>query len=395
MLTPIPDRAFLPFRGSPRPTLGVELELQIVNRETWNLHPGSMEILQRVGSHPCIKPELTQSTIEVITGICDTVGGAREDLLATLRTLYELGDAFGFTFAAAGTHPFALWREQKVYPSDRYQALVDRVQWAARRLLIYGIHVHVGVPSGERAIAIGNAMTSYLPHLLALSASSPFSDGEDTGLDSCRVKIFEVMPTAGLPYRLSNYGEFQAFMNSLMSANAIESIREIWWDIRPHPGFGTVEVRICDVPSTLTEACGLVALVHCLVVYLDRMYERGCIERLLHPWIVRENKWRAARFGLEAEIIVENSGAQIPLRDDLANIVALLTPLSRELGCEQELQSALRIAEHGNSSTRQRRCYAEERDLRAVVRALADELRTDVLAGDVTPAPEPARNIPR
>lgn len=372
------DRAYHPFRGSPRPTLGVELELQIVSPEGWNLHPGSLQIMERVGDHPSIKPELTQSTVEIITGICDRVADVHADLTRTLRTLFEIGDALGFTFASAGTHPFALWREQQIYPNARYQALVDRVQWAARRLLIYGLHVHVGISSGERAIAIGNAMTRYLPHLLAISASSPFSDGEDTGLDSCRVKIFEVMPTAGLPYRLANYSEFQSFMNALISANAIQSIREIWWDIRPHPGFGTIEVRICDAPSTLTETCALVALVHCLVVYLDRQYERGCLEGLLHPWIVRENKWRAARFGLEAEIITDNTGTQITLEDDLEALIQKLEPVSREMGCADELQQVRDLLRNGNSSLRQRRAYAERRELRDVVRALARELRDDL-----------------
>lgn len=390
MLTPIPERAYLPFRGSPRPTLGVEMELQIVHPETQNLHPGSLEIMERLGGeHPRIKPELTQSTIEVITGVCDTVAEARTDLTGSLRALYEIGDELGFTYASAGTHPFAHWSQQRIYPNERYRQLVDRVQWAARRLLIYGVHVHVGVASGERAIAIGNAMTSYLPHLLALSASSPYNDGEDTGLASCRVKIFEVMPTAGLPYRLANYGEFQAFMNSLLSAHAIESIREIWWDIRPHPGFGTVEVRICDAPATITETCAIVALTHCLVVYLDRMYERGVIDRLLHPWIVRENKWRAARFGLEAQIIVENSGAQVALRDEIEQAITMLTPISHELGCAAELQHVRHMLMTGNSSTRQRRYHREQDELRDVVRCLSRELRRDVLGDEAVAAARP------
>lgn len=378
MLAPIPDRAYLPFRGSARPTLGVELELQIIDPETQALFSGSPAILDRVGPHPRIKPELTQSTIEVITGICDTVPDARTDLLGTLRTLFDIGDELGFTYASAGTHPFSHWSQQQVFPNERYQKLVERVQWAARRLLIYGIHVHVGVTSGERAIAIGNAMTTYLPHLLALSASSPFNDGEDTGLASCRVQIFEVMPTAGLPYRLANYGEFQSFMDSLLSAHAIESIREIWWDIRPHPGFGTVEVRICDAPSTLRETCAIVALTHCLIVYLDRMYDRGGIERFLPPWIVRENKWRAARFGLDAEIIIENKGTQVRLRDDVEQAVTLLTPLAEELGCAAELQDVRSILSSGNSTMRQRKCFSEHRNLRDVVRTLASELRTEI-----------------
>src|SRR5690606_28549045 len=186
---------------------------------------------------PKVKQELTQSTVEVITGICNTVAETRADLAASLQELYGFADELGFTLASAGTHPFAQWRDQKIFPNERYQHLVDRIQWPARRLLIYGLHVHVGLSSGEKAIAVSNALTTYIPHLLALSASSPFIDFEDTGLASARSKIFEGMPTAGLPFRLHSYGEFQQFMNTLVRARAIETIREIWWDIRPHPGF--------------------------------------------------------------------------------------------------------------------------------------------------------------
>ncbi|MGB3544846.1 carboxylate-amine ligase, partial [Rubrivirga sp.] len=285
-LTPVAPLAPIPFTSSPRPTLGVEIELQIVDPMTCNLKQGSVDLLDRLGNdHPKIKQELTQSTIEVITGICDDVDHALEDLGGSLRELYELGDELGMTFASAGTHPFGQWRDQKVFPNDRYQDLVDRIQWPARRLLIYGLHVHVGISSGEKAIAVSNALVSYLPHLLAISASSPFVDFEDTGLASTRSKIFEGMPTAGLPYRLANYGEFQKFMNTLVRAEAIQSIREIWWDIRPHPNFGTLEIRICDAPSTMKELATLVALVQSLVVAIGDRYDQGAPIQLLKPWI--------------------------------------------------------------------------------------------------------------
>ena len=216
--------AKIPFNGSPKPTIGVEIELQIVDPQSHNLKQGSVEILERLaavdGALDHVKQELTQSTIEVITGVCTTVDEAMEDLATSIRHVYSLSDELGFTLASAGTHPFGQWRDQKIFPNDRYQSLVDRIQWPARRLLIYGLHVHVGLSHGEKAIAVSNALCSYLPHLLALSASSPFIDFEDTGLASARTKIFEGMPTAGLPYRLSNYGEFQRFMNTLVRARA-------------------------------------------------------------------------------------------------------------------------------------------------------------------------------
>ena len=369
----------IPFTPSPRPTLGVEVELQILDPQTHHLKQGSVDLLDRLGrDHPRIKQELTQSTVEVVTGICDTVQGAVEDLAASIRELYTLGDELGMTFASAGTHPFGQWRDQKIFPNDRYESLVERIQWPARRLLIYGLHVHVGVSSGEKAIAVSNALASYLPHLLALSASSPYVDFEDTGLASTRSKIFEGMPTAGLPYRLANYGEFQKFMNTLVRAQAIQTIREIWWDIRPHPSFGTLEIRICDAPSTMPELAALVAMVQCLVVALGDRYEQGAPLDLLKPWILRENKWRACRHGLDADIICDDDGDHGPLRQQLPDLAARLEPVAERLGCLAELRGIHRILEHGASYERQRATMAQARRLPDVVARLAAELRSSI-----------------
>lgn len=377
----------IPFTPSPNPTLGVEIELQIVDPVTFNLKQGSVDLLDRLGGeHPKIKQELTQSTIEVITGICDDVAGCVTDLGGSLRELYDLGDELGLAFSSAGTHPFGQWRDQKIFPNDRYQSLVDKIQWPARRLLIYGLHVHVGVSSGEKAIAVSNALASYLPHLLAVSASSPFVDFEDTGLASTRSKIFEGMPTAGLPYRLANYGEFQRFMNTLVRAKAIETIREIWWDIRPHPNFGTLEIRICDAPSTMHEIASIVALVQCLVVAIGDRYEKGSPLQLLKPWILRENKWRAARHGLDADVICDNDGDHAPLRQQIPDLVAKLEPVAERLGCLDELRGLHRVLDEGASYERQRRTLERSSRLPDVVAALAGELRDSVLDAPVPEA---------
>lgn len=372
----------IPFNSSPKPTLGVELELQIVDPRTHNLASGSVEILQRFTEDDPVKQELTQSTVEVITGICNDVDHIREDLTATLTRLFAVGDELGYIYSAAGTHPFAQWREQSIFPNDRYQNLVDRIQWPARRLMIYGLHVHVGIASGEKAIAICNALTAYLGHMLALSSSSPFIDFEDTGLASARAKIFEAMPTAGLPFRLANYSEFQMFMNSLLNAQAIQSIREIWWDIRPHPGFGTLEIRICDCPSTLTETCALTALIQALVVKLDQCYDEGMMPELLNPWIVRENKWRAARYGLEPKVIVDNKGTQKSLRDDIADLVEELTPIAKSLGSGHHLANLVPILDDGASYQRQRSLYESTHSFRDVVQYLASAFRKDIFEPD-------------
>ena len=378
-LSAVDPLAPIPFNPSPNPTLGVEIELQILDPQTHNLKQGSVALLDRLGhDHPKIKQELTQSTIEVITGICDDVQGAVTDLTGSIREMVAVGDELGMAFASAGTHPFGQWRDQKVFPNDRYQSLVERIQWPARRLLIYGLHVHVGLSSGEKAVAVSNALASYLPHLLALSASSPFVDFEDTGLASTRSKIFEGMPTAGLPYRLANYGEFQKFMNTLVRAQAIQTIREIWWDIRPHPNFGTLEVRICDSPSTMEELASLVAMVQCLVVALGDRYENGAPIDLLNPWILRENKWRACRHGLDADIICDNEGDHSPLREQLPGLIARLEPVAERLGCLAELRGILDILEHGASYERQRAVMKHSPRLPDVVASLADEFRESV-----------------
>lgn len=368
----------IPFNGSPSPTVGVELELQILDPKTYNLKSGSVDLLGILGDHPKIKQELTQSTVEVITGICNTVAEAREDLAESIRELYELSDQFDLTFASAGTHPFAQWREQDIFPNDRYQHLVDKIQWPARRLLIYGLHVHVGISSGEKSIAILNALTTYIPHLLAISSSSPFIDHEITGLASARSKLFEGMPTAGLPFRLNSYGEFQRFMNTLVRARAIETIREIWWDIRPHPGFGTLEIRICDAPSTLREVAALTALIQCLTVSMSDDYENGVELKMLHSWIVRENKWRACRHGLDAEVIISNDGDQVPLREHLPEMITLLMPVAERLQCAEELADNLRIVENGASYERQLKAYEDSGRFEDVIQGLANELKDDV-----------------
>ena len=375
--TLLAEHTRIPFHGSPDPTLGVEVELQIVSPETLNLKSGSCQILDRVGEHPKIKQELTQSTVEVVTGICRDVGEARADLAASYRELFALGDELGLAFSAAGTHPFAQWRDQDIFPNERYSWLVDRIQWPARRLLIYGLHVHVGVSSGEKAIAIGNALTTYIPHLLALSASSPFVDHEDTGLASSRSKIFEGMPTAGLPYRLPNYSAFQRFMNTLIRAGAIESVREIWWDIRPHPSFGTIEVRVCDAPSTLSDTMAIVALIQSLVVWLDEHYEQGVPMTVNLPWIVRENKWRACRHGLDASIICNNDGEQQPLRVAIPELLSELEPYAHKLRCYHELMDVRSLLREA-SYERQRAHYEQTGELASIVEGVVDDFRSDV-----------------
>ena len=343
-----------------------------------NLVAGAPAILERTADPAHVKEELIESTIEVNTDVCADIAAVRRDLTERVGGLIEVADDLGYRIACAGTHPFSRWEEQTITPAERYHRLVEQCQWPARRLMIFGLHVHVGIESGEKAIALFNSLTTYLPHLLSLSASSPYFNSADTGLASCRTKIFESLPTAGLPYRLLNWAEFQRLMITLINAKAIESIREVWWDVRPHPRFGTVEVRICDGLPTLDEVIAVTALVQALVVWLGDQYDEGMYLPLHRHWIVRENKWRAARWATGAEIIVDEEGRLERLDESLAALVETLAPVAKRLGSHDELRRIDEMLRIGPSYRRQRRLYEETGDFTEVMRALVREFRENV-----------------
>jgi glutamate---cysteine ligase / carboxylate-amine ligase len=372
------------FNASERASLGIEVELTLVDRETGALVSAASEILEEIGrghpdgEHPKAKHELFECTIEVITGICATPGEAKLDLAATIAEVRAAAASRGLTLLSSGSHPFSLPHEQLVSPDPRYAALIEEMQWTARRLQIFGIHYHVGVRSAEKSIVIANALQFYLAHLLALSASSPYWEGHDTGLASCRVKVFEGLPTAGLPPVIEDWADFEQFMHTLVSAEAIKTIREVWWDVRPHPNFGTVELRICDAMPTLREVAAVGALVQCLVHRLDTQIDADLQVYIPREWTIRQNKWLAARHGLDAKLIVDDEGTRVTARDVIVELVERLTPTAAELGCPDQLADVLHILEIGPSSTRQRALRSRGASLRDVVLALVNELETDV-----------------
>jgi carboxylate-amine ligase len=371
----------IPFQPSERSSLGIEWELELVDRDSRELTSGASEILEEITpvpgeEHPKAKHELLESTVEIITGICSTVAEAREDLAGTLKEVQVAAAKRNLGVMCSGTHPFTDWSTQKISPNPRYAALVEQMQWLARRLQIFGVHVHVGVRAPEKAIPINNALMMYIPHFLALSASSPFWVGSDTGLASARSKVFEGLPTAGLPYALSGWDAFEEYMDTLISSKTIESIREVWWDIRPHPNFGTVELRICDGIPTLDEISVIAALAQSLVESFDRQLDRGY--KLPEPrmWLVRENKWRAARYGLDAEIVVDDTGHTVrPIKEAILDLAEDLEPIARKLGCAEELMQVERLMDIGASYQRQREVAASANgDLRPVVDSLLHEM---------------------
>lgn len=352
------------FAASPRASLGIEWELQVIDPVTRDLVGAAGDLIADLtkarggDEHPKVKHEIFQSIVEILTGVCNTVGEATADLAATVEELTAVATPRGLALACAGTHPLAHWQEQTLSPGTRYAGLVEDMQWLARRMLITGVHVHVGIRSRDKVVPVLNALTSYLPHFLALSASSPYWAGGDTGLASARSKVFEGLPTAGLPYQLSGWDDFEVFLGSLISSRAIASIREIWWDIRPHPQFGTVELRMCDGLTNLMEVGAVAALAQCLVHQLDVQLDRGYTLPRPTPWLVRENKWRAARYGLDAELIVDDSGALRPVREALTELVEELTPIAGRLDCVAELEQVRVLAEGRGSAARQREAVA-------------------------------------
>jgi carboxylate-amine ligase len=369
-----------PSRGA---TIGVEWELQLLDTSTRMLRQDAGEVLAELpglteeGEHPKIRHELMQSTVEVVTGICSTVSEVKDDLSATISQLERITGRRGTMLACAGTHPVSDWRDAKMAPIQRYAELVEQMQWLVRRIQTFGVHVHVGIRDGSKAIPIVNALAGYLPHFLALTASSPYWNGQDTGLASSRAIVFGGLPTSGPPQPLTDWTEFEEYMDTLLRAGTIRSIKEVWWDIRPHPDFGTVEIRMFDGVPTLREIGMTAALSQSLVQLMDTQLDRGYKLPTPPAWVVRDNKWRATRYGLDAIVITDDSGSTAPLRDELYELTRELQPVADRLGCGPELGVVSEVLDSGASYERQRAIVASGGGLGDVVDALVTEFAED------------------
>jgi glutamate---cysteine ligase / carboxylate-amine ligase len=369
-----------PSRGA---TIGVEWELQLLDTSTRMLRQDAGEVLAALpglteeGEHPKIRHELMQSTVEVVTGVCSTVSEVKDDLSATISQLERITGRRGTMLACAGTHPVSDWRDAKMAPIQRYAELVEQMQWLVRRIQTFGVHVHVGIRDGSKAIPIVNALAGYLPHFLALTASSPYWNGQDTGLASSRAIVFGGLPTSGPPQPLTDWTEFEEYMDTLLRAGTIRSIKEVWWDIRPHPDFGTVEIRMFDGVPTLREIGMTAALSQSLVQLLDTQLDRGYKLPTPPAWVVRDNKWRATRYGLDAIVITDDSGSTAPLRDELYELTRELQPVADRLGCGPELGVVTEVLDCGASYERQRAIVASGGGLGDVVDALVTEFAED------------------
>ncbi|MFQ6393640.1 glutamate--cysteine ligase [Nocardia sp. KC 131] len=371
----------VPFQGSPRPTIGVEWEIALVDKVTRDLSNTAAAVFDSVGdlrAHdgtPQITKELLRNTVELVTGVHNTVGEAIDDLSGTMDSVRRAADLLGVDLFCAGTHPFAQWSAQQLTRSPHYDELIERTQWWGRQMMIWGVHVHVGVSHRDKVFPILNSMLLAYPHLLALSASSPMWAGSDTGYASNRTLMFQQLPTAGLPFQFENWRQFEHFVYDQLKTGVFDQLGGMHWDIRPAPKWGTIEVRICDGISTRAELAALASFIHCLIVDLDQRVENGEQLPTLPPWHAQENKWRAARYGLDAIVIVDADSNERLVTDDLTDLLNRLEPTAKRLGCADELRLVAEIPERGASYQRQRKvAAAAQGDLIAVVDSLVNEL---------------------
>ncbi|MFZ1177452.1 MAG: glutamate--cysteine ligase [Mycobacterium sp.] len=363
------------FAPSPRPTIGVEWEFALVDAQSRDLSNEATSVIAEIGANPRVHKELLRNTVEVVSGICECTAEAIEDLRDTLGPARRIVRDRGMELFCAGAHPFARWSSAKLTDAPRYAELIKRTQWWGRQMMIWGVHVHVGISSANKVMPIMSSLLKYYPHLLALSASSPWWVGEDTGYASNRAMMFQQLPTAGLPFHFQTWAEFEGFVYDQKKTGIIDHIDEVRWDIRPSPHLGTLEVRVCDGVSNLRELGALVALTHCLIVDLDRRLDAGETLPIMPPWHVQENKWRAARYGLDAVIILDADSNERLVTDDLADVLTRLEPVAKSLNCVDELAAVADIPREGASYQRQRRVAEEhDGDLRSVVDALVAEL---------------------
>ena len=374
------------FASSRQSTLGVEWELALVDAETGELASVAKEVLRGVAArhpelneddeHPHIKQELLLNTVELVTGVCNTVAEAKADLSSSLAAVRDVTDPMGVEIFCAGSHPFSPPQLQRVTDKERYAKLIDRTQWWGRQMVIYGVHVHVGLDSRDKVLPVLDGLVNYFPQFQALSASSPFWGGEDTGYASQRALMFQQLPTAGLPFQFGSWEDFESYAQDMFTTGVIDSLSEIRWDIRPVPHFGTIEMRICDGLATLEEVGAIAALTQCLVDEFSTTLDNGGTIPTMPPWHVQENKWRAARYGLDAIIILDAEGNEQLVTDHIRETVARLEPVAVKLGCVTELADVLKIIERGAGYQRQRRVAAEHGgDLRAVVLDLVQQMR--------------------
>jgi carboxylate-amine ligase len=355
-------------------TLGIEEEFQIVDPKTRELRSHVSEFLEEgkmiLGEQ--IKPEMIQSMIEVGTGVCKNVKEARADITRLRSIISGLAGKTGLAIVAASTHPFSHWQDQKIYDDERYALLVQELQNVARSLLIFGLHVHVGVADLERRIHIMNAARYFLPHVLALTTSSPFWMGHNTGLKSYRSEVFKQFPRTDIPDHFDSYASFQRYVDLLVHTGCINDGKKIWWDLRPHPIFPTLEFRICDIPTRVDDTVAIAALFQAIVAKLTKLIEKNLGFRLYRRMLIQENKWRAVRWGIDGKMIDFGKQKEVPTRDLILELLDFVDDVVDELDSRKDIEHIHTILERKTSAEEQLRVFGETKDLKAVVDRLIE-----------------------
>jgi carboxylate-amine ligase len=348
-------------------SLGIEEEFQLLSAESYELVPRFDEIADAAGDER-VRPELMTSVLETATGVATSVGAAVEEVRGIRARLRDAAAERGALIASAGTHPFSRWEHQEITDSPRYQGVVEKLRWVAERVAIFGLHVHVGIQSPDTAVSVATGLRNWVPELLALSANSPYWQGRDTGLASTRSQVFDTMPRSGLPPRLDSFAEFEELVERGVAAGFFPEYTYIWWDVRPHPKFGTIELRACDAQTRVESVAAIAALTQCLAATL--------VDRPARPQprtLIAENKWRAARHGLEAELVDLAEDTSRPARQAVRELLELAAPAAERLGCGVELAAVESLLTRGTGADEQRRAEAAEESLLGVAHWLADE----------------------
>ena len=382
----------LSFARSQRSTLGVEWELQLVDRDSLDLRQCAAEILRGMGSDEHIHSEMMLNTVELVSGARRTVAECIDDIALAFDRLLPVTDPLRVDLISAGTHPFADPLVQKVTDAERYARLVDRTRLWGHQMLIFGTHVHVGLEDRAKALPILRALLTRTAHLQCLSASSPFWAGLDTGYADNRAMMFQQLPTAGAPHQLNTWDELEAYAGDMIHTGVIEDFSEVRWDVRPSPRLGTIEVRSCDAATNLTELAGIAALTQCLVESFSRALDRGEELDVMPAWYVDENKWRSARYGMDAILIVDSLGNEELVSDTVARMLTELAPVAQDLGCQTELEGVRATLEAGASYQRQLSAVRAGCGNEAAVRLLLAEMRA---GRPLPPSDVPAASAPR
>ncbi|HNP87838.1 MAG: carboxylate-amine ligase [Chloroflexi bacterium SZAS-1] len=366
-------------------TIGIEEEYQVVDPETRELRSYITQILDRGQTilREQIKPEMHQSIVEVGTQPCRNISEARAEVLKLRGTIASLASVHNLKIVAAGTHPISSWMNQEITPFERYKGVVEEMQQLALQLLIFGMHVHVGMPNDDVAIELMNVARYILPHLLALSSSSPFWMGRNTGFKSYRASIFSNFPRTGIPPSFHSASEFQSYINLLINTKSIDNGKKIWWDLRPHPVFGTLEFRVCDIATKVEECLALAATMQALIVKFYRMFEQNTTFRVYRRALINENKWRAQRYGLDGKLIDFGKRTEVEAKALVHEIVELVDDVVDELGSRKEVEYLLTMCEQGSSADRQLKVFKETNDLKAVVDNLIAETMEGVPTVDL------------